>query len=200
MVITLPKRTAPGASARSMRKVVVGIFTILAIVFVIAAALKHQQVTQIKRLIGYSEGDISWAVHQLEAERQQLEIAVLRARDGSGHALQEAGLRYETFTSRRDVLANGTFPDRLQPLTAYATLMREFHEFLSKFDPVVADGIQASEVEPLLAGVVALRKSTHELVLAENAMFNQLTAAERRRVGAFEQITSALQIVIGVVI
>jgi hypothetical protein len=150
MVSNLPKRVAPGASARSMRKVVIGIFTILAIVFVIAATLRQQQVTQIKRLIGYSEEDVSWAVHQLEAESQRLEIALLRAGYASDDALREAALRYETFASRRDVLANGGFPEKLRPLTAYTKLMQEFHEFLAKYDPIVADGLDASKLNTCL--------------------------------------------------
>lgn len=111
-------RVKPGDSARTMRRVVAGMACVLCLALIGVGGLEWLESRHIDTLIGYSEDNASWAVHQLEAEQQRLELTLLRARDGAPSSLQEAALRYETFASRQDVLAHGVFQRKLSfPLT-----------------------------------------------------------------------------------
>jgi two-component system cell cycle sensor histidine kinase PleC len=186
-------RARPGASVRQMRRVIVGMVFVLCLALGAAVTLEYLESRHIGTLIGYSEDNASWAVHQLETEQQRLEIALLRATDGSPAALQDAALRYETFASRQNVLATGVFRRKLHDLPAYAALMADFQTFFATYDPVVADGLQPREVGPLLAGAVAMYQPTHALVLAENAMLNQIESDARAHAASVEDISRVIQ-------
>ena len=192
--------TNPGASVRSMRRVVVATVALLGLAIIMIFGLEQLEGQHMETLIGYSEDNASWAVHQLEAEQQRLEIALLHARDGLPANLEAAALRYETFASRRDVLATGVFHRKLQLLPAYDGLMSGFDRLLAANDPLMADGLQVSEVEPLLAAAAAMRKPVHALVLAENAMLNQTQADSRAHLAGAERTSNAALGVVGVVL
>src|SRR5918994_851940 len=149
-MIPADRMSSRGASVRSMRRVVAGTVALLALALIIISALEDLEGHQMETLIGYSEDNASWAVHQLETEQQRLEIALLHARDGLPADLAAAALRYETFASRRDVLATGVFHRKLQALPAYPILMQAFDDLLAANDPFMADGLQPPEVERLL--------------------------------------------------
>jgi two-component system cell cycle sensor histidine kinase PleC len=179
----------PGASVRQMRRVVIGMVCVLCLALIAAAGLEYLESRHIDTLIGYSEDNASWAVHQLETELQRLEIALFQARDGSPAALQDAALRYETFASRQNVLATGVFHRKLRELPAYGALMADFQTFFAAYDPMVADGLQPREVGPLLAGAIAMYRPTHAMVLAENAMLNGIESDARAHVTSVEDIS-----------
>jgi len=189
----------PGASVRSMHRVVIAMTCILVLSLGLVAGLKLLQLSHINTLIGYSEDNASWAVHQLKVEQQHLEIALLNARGGAPLALQQAALRYETFASRENVLATGAFHRKLRHLPAYGALMTAFGQFLATHDPAMKDGLQPGEVEPLLAGVVAMRAPAHELVLAENWMLSQIQTDSRNHIASVERISMATLVVLAIV-
>lgn len=182
-----------------MRTVVIGMICILIIALVVLGALRQLQIGHIGTLIGYSEDNASWAVHQLQAEQQRLEIAVLNARAGAPGALQEAALRYETFASRQSVLATGVFHRNLHGLPEYRALMTAFRGFLSQRDPMMVDGLQQDEVERLLAAVVAMRAPTNALVLAENTLLNETQTDSRNHLAGVERISIAVLMLLGLV-
>jgi signal transduction histidine kinase len=179
----------PGASALSMRRVVVGMICVLGLVLIVVATLKLLESRHISTLIGYSEDNASWAVHQLEAEQQRFQIALLEARAGTPGALAEAELRYETFASRQSVLATGVFYRKLAGVPAYDPLMAAFDRLLAAHDPMMADGLQPDEVAPLLAAAAAMRKPVLDLVLAENALLNQTEAESRAHIAMVRTIS-----------
>ncbi|HEY3149004.1 MAG TPA: ATP-binding protein [Dongiaceae bacterium] len=187
-----PTLAKPGASARSMRRVVIGMVSVLCLALIAAAGLEWLESRHIDTLIGYSEDNASWAAHQLEAEQQRLELALLRARDGAPSSLQEAALPYETFASHQDVLAHGVFRHKLNELPAYGALMAAFDRFFGQYDPMLADGLQRGEVEALLVGAVAMRVPTHAMALAENAMLNQFQSDERAEALDVESISRVI--------
>jgi two-component system cell cycle sensor histidine kinase PleC len=190
----------PGASARSMRWVFAGMVALLVAALITSAALERSERRHIRMLISHTEDHAAWAVNQLALEQQRLELALLRARDGAAEALQEAGLRYETFASRHDILSRGIFHRLVRDLPAYHALTRDFEKFLSENDPLVADGVQPADVEPLLAAAAAMRKPTYDLVLAENAMLNELQSRSREHLAAAESTSFAAMTLIGLVV
>jgi signal transduction histidine kinase len=179
----------PGASALSMRRVVLGMICVLGLVLVVVAGLKLLESRHISTLIGYSEDNASWAVHQLEAEYQRFHIALLKARTGEPAALAEAELRYETFASRRSVLATGVFHHKLAGLPAYPALMTAFDRLLAAHDPLMANGLQPEDVAPLLGAVAAIRAPVHDMVLAENAFLNQVETESRAHIAMVQNIS-----------
>jgi len=182
-----------------MRAVVIGMICLLTIALIVIGGLRQLQMGHIGTLIGYSEDNASWAVHQLQAEQQRLEIALLNARTGSPRALQESALRYETFASRQNVLATGVFRNNLQDLPAYGALMAAFRGFLSEHDPMMADGLQQEEVEALLAAAIAMRTPTNAFVLAENSLLNRTQTDSRNRIASVERISIVTLVVLGLV-
>jgi hypothetical protein len=62
------------------------------------------------------------------------------------------------------------FQRKLHELPAYGAFMAAFDRFFGQYDPMLADGLQPGEVEPLLAGATVMRAPTHAMALAENAM------------------------------
>jgi signal transduction histidine kinase len=190
----------PGASAQSMRRVVVGMICVLGLALAAVSGLKLLESRHISTLIGYSEDNASWAVHQLEAEQQRFEIALLEAKGGAPGALEAAALRYETFASRQNVIATGVFHRKLRDLPAYATLMAEFDRLLAANDPMMADGLQTAEVARLLAGATAMRKPVHEMVLAENALLNQIEGESRAHIAMVRGISMATLAVLAIVL
>jgi two-component system, cell cycle sensor histidine kinase PleC len=183
-----------------MRRVVMAAVVLLGLALAMVSGLEELEGHHMETLIGYSEDNASWAVHQLEAEQQRLEIALLHARNAVPANLEAAALRYETFASRRNILATGVFHRKLRDLPAYPVLMHDFERFLAANDPSAADGLQATEVEPMLAAAAAMRKPVHALVLAENAMLNQLQADSRAHLAGAERTSNAALGVVGVVL
>ncbi|HET6157604.1 MAG TPA: HAMP domain-containing sensor histidine kinase [Dongiaceae bacterium] len=181
-----------GASVRQMRRVVIGMVSVLCLALVTAAGLEYLESRHIDSLIGYSEDNASWAVHQLETEQQRLELALLRAKDGAPGALQDAALRYEIFASRQNVLATGAFRRKLHELPAYGALMAAFDAFFARYDPMIADGLQPREIDPLLAGAAAMYQPSHALVLSENAMLNQAETDARAHAESVEDISRVI--------
>ncbi len=179
----------PGASAQSMRRVVLGMICVLGLALTVVGGLRLLESQHINTLIGYSEDNASWAVHQLETEHQRFHIALLEARAGTGGALAEAALRYETFASRRGVLATGVFHRKLAGLPAYDPLMTAFDRLLVTYDAMMADGLQANEIAPLLAASAAMRKPVHDLVLAENDLLNRVEAESRAHIAMVRNIS-----------
>jgi two-component system cell cycle sensor histidine kinase PleC len=171
-----------GAPAQSMRRVVFGMLSMLGLALAVVAALKLLEARHINTLLGYSEDNASWAVHQLEAEYQRLEIALLAAQHEAPGALKEAALRYETFISRKNVLASGVFHRNLKELPAYPALMAAFDRMLASNDPMMADGLQAGEVAALVAAAAAMAAPVHDMVLAENALVNRIEGESRVRI------------------
>ena len=179
----------PGASAQSMRRVVLGMICVLGLALLVVGSLKLLESQHINTLVGYSEDNASWAVHQLETEHQRFHIALLEAQAGTPGALAEAALRYETFASRRSVLATGVFHRKLAGLPALAPLMTAFHRMLAAYDPMLADGIQPDEVAPLLATSAAMRTPVHDLVLAENDLLNRMETESRAHIAMVRDIS-----------
>jgi signal transduction histidine kinase len=190
----------PGASAQSMRRVLLGMMCVLGLALIVVASLKLLEARHINTLIGYSEDNASWAVHQLEAEQQRFHIALLKAQDGAQDALAEAALRYETFASRQSVLATGVFRDKLAGLPAFGALMTAFDRMLVAHDPMVADGLQAEEVPALLASSAAMRKPVLDLVLAENALLNRMEMESRAHIATVRNISLVTLGVLGLVL
>jgi two-component system cell cycle sensor histidine kinase PleC len=200
--MTVLRRPAkPPASVRSMRRVVVGMVLVLAITLIADAVLEEAVSDHMSLALGYSEDNASWAVHQLEAEQQRLEIALLEAQGSPAPAaLEQAALRYETFASRQNVLLTGVFHLKLGDLPAYGALMTAFDKFFADNDPMLADGLQAGEVASLAAAARAMRGPVHEMALAENAMLNQFQAEARANAMMVEELARTLQIGLGSVI
>ena len=171
-----------GAPAQSMRRVVFGMLSMLGLALAAVGGLKLLEARHINTLLGYSEDNASWAVHQLEAEYQRLQIALLAAQRQAPGALAEAALRYETFASRKDVLASGAFHRNLKELPAYPALMAAFDRMLAANDPMMADGLQSGEVPTLVAAAAAMATPVHDMVLAENALVNRIESESRRRI------------------
>jgi signal transduction histidine kinase len=189
--------TQPGASARSMRRVIAGMVGLLVVALMLIAALEHSERREIRHLLDHTEDAAAWAVNQLAFEQQRLEIALLRAGDGSPEALQEAALRYEIFASRRYVLLTSVFQQKVRDLPAYDALTAAFETLLSANDPLVADGVQPADVEPLLAAATAMRKPAYDLVLAQNAMLNELQSHSRDHLAAAKTTSFAVMALIG---
>ncbi|WP_162917225.1 sensor histidine kinase [Dongia deserti] len=183
-----------------MRRVVIGMICVLGFALAAVVGLKLLQTQHITTLIGYSEDNASWAVHQLGAEQLRFETALLRAKDGDPRALDEAALRYETFASRRSVLADGVFRHKLERLPPFGALMTAFDRMLAAHDPMMADGLQPDEIAPLLAAASAMRGPVHDLVLAENELLNTVEADTRTHILIIRHISLVTLLVLSVLL